>query len=228
MEIFTIFVIRYTSTETNNDMSITLQLTLRLLAAAGLGALIGYERELRAKNAGVRTHMMVALGSALFMIISQFGFPDAARFDAARVAAGVVTGIGFIGGGIIMKKKHVSGLTTAASLWVTGAVGMGIGCGLYVLSVICAVLALIGLEALSFYSFKLGGKDMTAVLSAVDATALTDAVQHLGKDVKDFSIRRNGDTYEAEVSLYVPKRLSFTDLLSRLTALPGVQVESLE
>ena len=209
-------------------MSVTLSYALRLLAAAGLGALIGFERELRAKNAGVRTHMLVALGSALFMLISQFGFPGAERFDAARVAAGVVTGIGFIGGGIIMKRKHVSGLTTAASLWVTSAVGMGVGSGMYVTSVICTLLALACLELLNFYSVKLGGKDMTAVLSATDVKALTGAVEQLGKLVKDFSIRRNGDAYEAEVILYVSKKTSFSELLSRLGGLPGVRFDSLE
>ena len=209
-------------------MSVTLSYALRLLAAAGLGALIGFERELRAKNAGVRTHMLVALGSALFMLISQFGFPGAERFDAARVAAGVVTGIGVIGGGIIMKRKHVSGLTTAASLWVTSAVGMGVGSGMYVTSVICTLLALACLELLNFYSVKLGGKEMTAVLSATDVKALTGAVEQLGKLVKDFSIRRNGDAYEAEVILYVSKKTSFSELLSRLGGLPGVRFDSLE
>ena len=106
-------------------MELTLDLSLRLLAAAGFAALIGFEREVRAKGAGVRTHVLVALGSALFMIISQYGFEGAERFDASRVAAGVVGGLGFLGGGIIMKtKNHVSGLTTAAGLWVTGAIGM--------------------------------------------------------------------------------------------------------
>ena len=209
-------------------MSLSLQLVIRLLVAVLLGAVIGYERELRAKNAGVRTHIMVSLGAAVFMLISQFGFPDTAKFDAARIAAGVVTGIGFIGGGIIMKRKHVSGLTTAASLWVTSAVGMGVGSGMYVTSVICTLLALACLELLNFYSVKLGGKEMTAVLSATDVKALTGAVEQLGKLVKDFSIRRNGDAYEAEVILYVSKKTSFSELLSRLGGLPGVRFDSLE
>ena len=149
-------------------MSLSLQLVIRLLTAALLGAAIGYEREFRAKNAGVRTHILVALGSALFMIISQFGFPEDARFDAARVAAGVVTGIGFIGGGIIMKKKHVSGLTTAASLWVTGAVGLSAGSGMFEVSILCTILVLLCLEALNLYSFKLGRNEVTAVLSSLE------------------------------------------------------------
>ena len=209
-------------------MSLSVQFAIRLLVAVLLGALIGYERELRAKNAGVRTHIMVALGAALFMIISQYGFPEAAKFDAARIAAGVVTGIGFIGGGIIMKKKHVSGLTTAASLWVTGAVGLSAGCGMFEVAGLCTVLVLLCLEALNLYSFRLGGKDMAAVLSAADVKTLTDAIEKLGKVVKDYSIRRNGDAYEAELVLYVPKKMSFSELISQLSDLPGVRFESLE
>ena len=210
-------------------MSLPLQLVIRLLAAVLLGALIGYEREFRAKNAGVRTHIMVALGAALFMIISQHGFPDAAKFDAARIAAGVVTGIGFIGGGIIMKRKHdVSGLTTAASLWVTGAVGLSAGCGMFEVAIFATVLVLACLEALSVFSFKLGGKEVVAVLSATDPSALTEAVKRLGRQVKEVSFARKPDGFEAEVSLYVPKKESILDVLARLSAFPGVQVESLE
>ena len=177
-------------------MTFPLQLVLRLLVAALLGGLIGYERELRAKNAGVRTHIMVALGAALFMIVSQHGFPDATKFDAARVAAGVVTGIGFIGGGIIMKKKHVNGLTTAASLWVTGAVGLSVGCGMFELAILCAILVVLCLEALHFYTFRLGRKEMTTILSAPDVETLKAAVESLGKQVNDFSLSRQGERYQ--------------------------------
>ena len=94
-------------------MSPLLDLSLRVLAAAFVGAVIDYEREVRAKEAGIRTHVLVALGAAMFMIVSQFGFEGASRFDAARVAAGVVGGLGFLGGGIIMKtKNHVTALTS--------------------------------------------------------------------------------------------------------------------
>lgn len=209
-------------------MSLSLQIVIRLLVAVALGAVIGYERELRAKNAGVRTHIMVALGAAVFMLISQFGFPDTAKFDAARIAAGVVTGIGFIGGGIIMKRKHVSGLTTAASLWVTGSVGLAAGSGMFEVAVLSTILVLICLEVLSLVTFKMGGREVIVVLSAPDAATLTTAVKTLGKHVKDVSIARKAEGYEAEVSLYVPKKESNPDLLIRLSALPSVQVESLE
>ena len=104
---------------------------LRLFIAALLGGLIGLEREYRAKEAGFRTHFLVALGSAMFMLLSQYGFEgilssrQSVRLDPSRIAAQVVSGIGFIGAGTIIFQKHiVRGLTTAAGLWVTAAIGM--------------------------------------------------------------------------------------------------------
>jgi hypothetical protein len=88
-------------------MDIALDLSLRLLAAAGFAALIGYERELRAKGAGIRTHVLLALGAALFMIVSQYGFEGADKFDASRVAAGVVGGLGFLGNGTRWKARKL-------------------------------------------------------------------------------------------------------------------------
>lgn len=209
-------------------MSLTLELSLRLLAAALIGGAIGYERELRAKGAGVRTHVLVALGAALFMIISQNGFAHAERFDAARIAAGVVTGIGFLGGGLIIKKNHISGLTTAAGLWVTGAMGLGMGCGLYVLSIVCAVLVLLCMEALSLYTFKFGDREVVATLVSKDENALTAAMDTFGKRARSFSLSKQGELYMVTVDLLVPKKEYNADLLHRLSALPDVELESLE
>ena len=129
----------------------------RLLLAGVLGALIGLERELRAKEAGLRTHFLVALGSALIMIVSQWGFAGSEGFsgtrgaDASRVAAQIVSGIGFIGAGAIMVQKHyVLGLTTAAGLWVVAGIGMATGGGLYTLAIAGTIFALIGLELFRF------------------------------------------------------------------------------
>lgn len=209
-------------------MSLTLQLVIRLLAATFLGALIGYERELRAKGAGVRTHVLVALGAALFMIISQHGFAGADRFDAARVAAGVVTGIGFLGGGIIMKKNHVSGLTTAAGLWVTGAIGMGVGCGMYLMAGVCTFLVLLCLEALNAYSIKFGQREVTAVFSSEDEMALVNAVESLGKQVGNFNLYRESGLYKVAVDMKVSKKETALDLMKRLRSIPGVQLDSME
>lgn len=211
-------------------MSHELQLVIRLVVAGLLGATIGYERELRAKGAGVRTHVLVALGSALFMIISQFGFEGASRFDAARVAAGVVSGIGFLGGGIIIKsgKNHITGLTTAAGLWVTAAMGLGIGCGMFELGVLCTVLVIACLEAMHFYTFKLGGKYITAVFKAKDPAALEAAAKALKAPSEGLHLTKDGDDYRLEVTVSVPKKKSTIDLLNSLLELPGVELESLE
>lgn len=210
-------------------MSPLLDLSLRVLGAALVGAIIGYERELRAKGAGMRTHVLVALGSALFMIVSQYGFAGAPRFDAARVAAGVVGGLGFLGGGIIMKtKNHVSGLTTAAGLWVTGSLGLAVGCGMYALSGICTFLVLVCLEALNFYTIKLGDKEVTAVFSSPDEEAIKEALTSLGKKVKDYSLSKQENGYKVELTLHVPKKEYGVGLLSSLSSIPGVQLESFD
>lgn len=112
---------------------------LRLAVALLLGALIGYERERAGKPAGVRTHGMVSLGAALFTLVSLHGFGSAS--DPARVAAQVVTGIGFLGAGAILHQRNiVHGLTTAASLWVTAAIGVAVGVGMEVMSIATAIL----------------------------------------------------------------------------------------
>ena len=130
---------------------------LRLFVAALLGGFIGLDREYRAKEAGYRTHLLVSLGSALMMIVSQYGFTeviekiDIARYDPARVAAQVVTGIGFIGAGtIILQRQVVRGLTTAAGIWATAGIGLAVGAGMYVLGIVTAVLTLVGLELLPY------------------------------------------------------------------------------
>ena len=131
---------------------------LRIFVAALLRGLIGLEREWRAKEAGFRTHFLVALGSALFMIVSAYGFEGVMttaehRWDVSRIAAQVVSGIGFIGAGTIIFRKSenvVSGLTTAAGLWVTAAIGLACGGGMYVLSIASTLLVLVGLEAFNF------------------------------------------------------------------------------
>ena len=209
-------------------MSYSVQFIIRLLVAGLFGALIGYERELRAKGAGVRTHVLVALGAALFMIISQHGFEGAPRFDAARVAAGVVSGIGFLGGGIIMKKNHISGLTTAAGLWVTAAIGLGCGSGLYVYAGLCTLIVLICLEALNYYDFKFGLKEATAVLSSTSDESLIKAMESLGKQVEHFIIQRQDGSYRMTLEMRVSKKESGVALARRLKALPDVTLEGLE
>jgi putative Mg2+ transporter-C (MgtC) family protein len=116
-------------------MSPELEAGLRLLYAAILGAIIGFQRERYSKPAGLRTHILICLGSALFTVVSVLGF--AGSVDPARVAAGVVTGIGFIGAGVIfrgIRGDKVVGITTAASVWVTAAIGIAAGVGMYIIA----------------------------------------------------------------------------------------------
>ncbi len=111
----------------------------RLVVATVLGAIVGYERERAGKPAGIRTHGMVSLGSALFTVVSVYGFDGAG--DPARVAAQIVTGIGFLGAGAILhQRRGVQGLTTAASLWVVAAVGLAVGVGMTLMSAATVVL----------------------------------------------------------------------------------------
>ncbi|QII39044.1 MgtC/SapB family protein [Rouxiella badensis] len=136
---------------------------IRIAVAGVLGGLIGIERQLRAKEAGLRTHILVGIGSAMFMIVSKYGFEDILNqshvsFDPSRVAAQVVSGMGFLGAGtIIIQKQIVKGLTTAAGLWVTAAIGLVIGSGLYEIGVYGTVLTLLVLEVFRQISNRLIG-----------------------------------------------------------------------
>lgn len=128
---------------------------LRILVAALCGCLIGYERSSRNKEAGIRTHAIVSLGAALIMLVSKYGFIDVAGYDASRVAAQIVSGVGFLGAGVIfVKHGTVSGLTTAAGMWVTSGVGMCIGAGLYDVGVL-TTLMIVGFQTLFHKAFFL-------------------------------------------------------------------------
>jgi putative Mg2+ transporter-C (MgtC) family protein len=129
------------------------EMVLRLALAGVLGGVIGAEREYRGKVAGTRTHLLVALGSALMLLVSRYGFADPG--DSGRVAAQIVSGIGFIGAGAIMvDRKSVHGLTTAAGIWVAAGIGMATAAGLYGLAIATTVLALIGLEVFGILLFR--------------------------------------------------------------------------
>ena len=114
---------------------------IRLMAAVAAGFFIGFERHNHAKDAGIRTHMMVALGSCLLMIISKYGFADVKAGDPARIAAQVVSGIGFLGAGVIFVRHDVvQGLTTAAGIWATSAIGLCFGSGMLILGTVSSIL----------------------------------------------------------------------------------------
>lgn len=124
-------------------MSIQVEVILRLLLAAVLGAIIGFQRERAGKQAGLRTNILICVGAALFTVASLYGFGGE---DPARVAAGIVTGIGFLGAGAIMRgrgSEGVAGLTTAATIWIVAGIGLAAGAGLYLVAAVATVLVLI-------------------------------------------------------------------------------------
>lgn len=123
-------------------MPIELEMVLRLLLAAALGAVIGYQRERTGKQAGLRTHILICIGAALISMLSIYGFgPES---DPSRVAAGVVVGVGFLGAGVILHREGgiVVGLTTAATIWVVAGIGLAAGAGLYIVATVAAALVL--------------------------------------------------------------------------------------
>ncbi|HEY6030006.1 MAG TPA: MgtC/SapB family protein [Gaiellaceae bacterium] len=138
-------------------------MTLRLVVAASLGAAVGIERELREREAGLRTHLLVSLGSALFTLASAYGFHEwfvaggnVTRIDPTRIAAQIVTGIGFIGAGAIIREGlSVRGLTTAATLWIVAAIGLASGAGYYWPAVITTGLVIFALGPLRQIAFRI-------------------------------------------------------------------------
>src|SRR5712691_3147168 len=137
-------------------MDLHLTLLLRVLVGTALGAVIGYERHIHGRPAGLRTHLIVALASATFMVVStnfvyfqHYGREDLIAVDPSRIAASVVTGVGFLGGGAILRTGiNVQGLTTAAGLWLVAAIGLSAGAGMYVVSAFATVLGVVALALL--------------------------------------------------------------------------------
>ena len=160
----------------------------RLVLAALFGTIIGLDREYREKEAGFRTHFLVSLGSALMMIVSQYGFSeilthDGVSLDPSRIAAQVVSGIGFIGAGtIIFNHQIVRGLTTAASLWATAGIGLTAGAGMSWLALAATILTRVAREGLSLVFRSLGSRRMVVVFSASDRTGVADTLDRIRTD----------------------------------------------
>ena len=199
---------------------------LRLLLAGFMGGLIGLEREMRAKGAGIRTHFIVALGSALFMIISMFAFEGTDKFDSSRVAAGVVSGIGFIGGGVIIFQRNVvRGITTAAGMWVAAAIGLACGAGMYPLAAAATLITLLVLELLHFFHLRYGEKLVEMSLSSEEKDLLSalDVLKAQGVNVENYSLNDG----KIQISLRVKLR-DYLDRVRQLSkALEGFKVEAL-
>ena len=202
---------------------------LRLLLAGFLGGLIGLEREMRAKGAGIRTHFIVALGSALFMIISMYAFEGTDKFDSSRVAAGVVSGIGFIGGGVIIFQRNViRGITTAAGMWVAAAIGLACGAGpkMYPLAIAATLLTLLVLEMLHFFHLRYGVKVVEMTLSSLekkDLLSALDVLKKQGVNVENYSI----DDGKLQLSVHLKLKDYLSKVRQLAEALEGFQIESL-
>ena len=153
---------------------------IRLCVAGLCGTVIGLDREYRVKDAGFRTHFLVALGSALIMIVSQYGFADILPHTGVGLAAQVVSGIGFIGAGtIIIHRQLVRGLTTAASLWATAGIGLAAGAHMYVVAAAATVLTLFALEVLTLVFGGLGRRRTMVVFSATKRAAVDEMFNEL-------------------------------------------------
>lgn len=206
-----------------------LEWLLRLIIACILGMAIGFERKNRNKMAGVRTHAIVAFGAALMMIVSKYGFVDMADFDGSRIAAQIVSGIGFLGAGIIFVKDNhsVSGLTTAAGIWATAGVGMSIGSGQYFISITSAILLVTMQEVLH----RVGFLSNETFRSNVRLTLKNEVnIQELeayitGQEVEITSVKVNRsdkDSTKIELELVFAPQYDKVAFLDRLSAYPGV------
>jgi putative Mg2+ transporter-C (MgtC) family protein len=213
----------------------TWEILVRLAAAAALGSVIGIERELREREAGLRTHMLVSVGAALFTLVSAYAWTDftfsqasGVTFDPTRIAAQIVTGIGFIGAGaIIQQGLTVRGLTTAATLWMVAAIGMACGAGFYWAAVIATAIALVGLGPLRLVSQRIGDRpnrrELEVELDAkASAAPVLAALEQLGVGVSSFSIAARGDVRQMTCVVELPHAEASEEVLRRLGELEEI------
>ena len=216
------------------DLSTT-EALLRLLLAAGLGGAIGLERELRDHEAGFRTHLLVSLGSCAFTLVSAYGWSDwtfsteqGVVFDPTRIAAQIVTGIGFLGAGaIIVRGINVRGLTTAATLWVVAAIGMAAGTGYYEVGIGAAVLVLVSLGPLKLVSARLVSRvrleeaELAIALKPDgDGAQILARIEELGGQVVSVEF---GDDRTMGVVLRASRRAESARVAELLAKLEGIE-----
>jgi putative Mg2+ transporter-C (MgtC) family protein len=204
---------------------------LRLALAAVLGGLIGMERELREREAGLRTHLLVAVGSALFTIVSAYGFDafiesgaDVVQTDPTRIAAQIVTGIGFLGAGAIIRQGFsVRGLTTAATLWVVAAVGLAAGAGYYSAAVITTALVLVALYPLRIVAFRIlrrfrpeDGRLLVELPAGHPPGAVIDEIERTGARIGSVDVSQEGDRRRLELDVVLPRDTPAPRLVARI------------
>lgn len=212
-----------------------LEITLRLFVALLLGGVIGIEREYRSKDAGFRTHFLVALGSALFCIVSQYGFGFDLK-DSSRVAAQVVSGIGFLGAGtIIFQKNVVRGLTTATGLWVTAAIGLACGTGMYIVATIAVAMVLFGLEVMNSFIPTFGTTTVQLTFTASTKESVKRVVEQIKKDcieLYSYELRdrrtSQGEIFEANIEMKVKRGNHNERLIDYMDEFDDVTIASIE
>jgi putative Mg2+ transporter-C (MgtC) family protein len=201
-----------------------------------LGAMIGAEREIHGHPAGIRTHMLVALGSGLFTVLSIHGFGQGpgVPIDPTRIAAQIVSGIGFLGAGAILKDGIViRGLTTAASLWATAAVGMAAGAGEYVIGAVGAGIVLISLWPLNALAERLHGSATPEVqvrlqLDRVDLVGRVSSILLENKlEIGSISTQRlSKNSYQADLMVRARRSAGLTAALEALSGVEGIEIVS--
>lgn len=209
--------------------------SLRLVSALILGGVVGIEREYRSKDAGFRTHFLVALGAALFTIISQYGFGDTVK-DTSRVAAQVVSGIGFLGAGLIVFQRNVvRGLTTAAGLWVTAAIGMACGAGMFYVAAVVTGLILFGLEVLNEVIPQVGTTTLQLAFTSASKESAKRVIEQIKSDCKEvysFELhdRRttHGSIYEVKMEIKVQSGDHNGHILDYMNEFDDVTMMSIE
>lgn len=211
-----------------------LELIFRIALAGFCGAIIGFERMNRLKEAGIKTHTMVALGSALIMVVSKYGFMDifsafGVLNDPSRIAAQIVTGVGFLGAGMILiKKQTVSGLTTAAIIWTTSGIGMTIGSGLYWIGIASTLLLLC--FQLLFHSkmmrkIERSGETVLIDLSGDSLDEVLAILKKYKSNITSFKVNKLSKE-STEIEFVAIRSSDFAQLICELTLIPTVkQVE---
>ena len=210
---------------------------LRVVVAAALGGAVGLERELREREAGFRTHMLVAVGSALFTLVSAYGFREflvnggtVVRADPTRIAAQIVTGIGFLGAGAIIRQGFsVRGLTTAATLWVVAAIGIAAGAGYYSAAVITTLVALFSLWPLRIAAhvvtsrFRSETNRLLAQLPGGESPGpLISEVERLGGRVQSLEISHEADRRNVLLDVALPHGADAPAMIAGLAELEHV------
>jgi putative Mg2+ transporter-C (MgtC) family protein len=216
------------------------EMIVRIVVGAAFGGVIGYERDRHHRPVGLRTHLIVAMAAATFMIISSqfvywqhYGKEDLVTVDSSRIAASVVSAVGFLAGGAILKTgANVQGLTTAAGLWLVTAIGMSSGAGMFVESGVVTVLGLLALTVLRRFEDKDDHRmrrRVTVILGddADSVTAVVDALKALGADVSDVEYERRLDDDKKRIvatfDVDVEKSLGVSSLIKTVENVGGVR-----